>query len=135
VTNGDRPLQEKGFTVGGRGIGCISRTPYFSRMQKSRGPRRGPGFPVLERTAGLEPTPPYWKYGALQSFVRMNYAIPYGATAASTLARRHILFGDTREGRGMLLMTLMRSLSPLPTYGSELLSASAERPIFVGERV
>ena len=29
--------------------------------------------PMLERTAGLEPTPPYWTYGALQSFVRKNH--------------------------------------------------------------
>ncbi len=32
---------------------------------------------VLERTAGLEPTPPYGKYGALQSCVRKNHSIPY----------------------------------------------------------
>jgi hypothetical protein len=48
---------------------------------------------AIERTAGVEPTPPYWKYGALQSFVRMNLTIPYWAKAASTSARRHI-FGE-----------------------------------------
>jgi hypothetical protein len=32
---------------------------------------------MLERTVGIEPTPPYRKYGALQSCVRKNRAIPY----------------------------------------------------------
>ncbi len=82
---------------------------------------------MLERTAGLEPTPPYGKYGALQSFVRMNLTILYGATAASTSARWHI-FQDTRKGRGILRVP-SRSLSPLSPYGSELLSASAKWPI------
>src|SRR5215212_4265485 len=33
--------------------------------------------PMLERTVGLEPTPPYGKYGALQSCVRKNHTVPY----------------------------------------------------------
>ena len=52
-----------------------------------------------ERTAGLEPTPPYGKYGALRSCVRNNHTTPYQATAAGISAERHI-FCDIGVGLG-----------------------------------
>jgi hypothetical protein len=46
---------------------------------------------MLERTAGLEPTPPYGKYGALRSCVRKSHtAYPTLATAGGTSAERPI---------------------------------------------
>ena len=42
---------------------------------------------MLERTAGLEPTPPYGKYGALQSCVRKNHTL--------LIFLRYLTAGDT----------------------------------------
>jgi hypothetical protein len=42
---------------------------------------------------GLEPTPPYVKYGALRSCARKNLTALYRPTAACITARWHI-FGD-----------------------------------------
>jgi hypothetical protein len=69
----------------------VPRTP-LNKGIKRPGLLRTP-VPILERTVGLEPTPPYVKYGALRSCVRNNPTTLYLPTAAGISARWHI-FGD-----------------------------------------
>src|SRR5215204_4517423 len=54
----------------------IRRTPV-NKGKKWKGRSCYAPASMLERTVGIEPTPPYRKYGALQSCVRKNRAIPY----------------------------------------------------------
>jgi hypothetical protein len=64
-----------------RRLGEVRRIPLPPRTPPHRGKKKGRSCyapaSMLERTVGIEPTPPYRRYDALQSCVRNNRAIPY----------------------------------------------------------
>src|SRR5829696_557027 len=81
---------------------ALPRTPVNRGMRMGRS-CYAPAS-MLERTVGIEPTPPYRKYGALQSCVRKYRTIP--------LPRTPLNKGET-EGRGCQRLRLSEcSLGP-----------------------